>query len=585
MARMIPPAYTGKTPLGEKELFEKLRDDADTAGWIVLHSLDVKKHQTKIEGELDMVILAPLLGVLCIEVKGCDVERREGIWIYPYETSVEGPFKQASKAMHSLRKYVVKRDCSLSGILFFSAVIFTRANFATDSPEWHSWQYINASAFRRCAISAGISEILERAHAHLRDKVGLHSWYRDKDSRPSDAQVRRIANFLRDDFEYPASPRADFEVNEARIKHFTEEQFDALDLLQDNSRVIFKGPAGTGKTFLAIESALRASRDGKSILFLCFNSLLGDWLKTEMSGISDDKRVFRCGTFHSLLIEIIGQRNVRDCQDYWQSQLPLQAIDRLLQDDRSHPIYDMLIVDEAQDITRQEYLDVLDLMLKDGLAGGQWALFGDFERQAIYSSDDVSGSCLGLQNIQCRAPNHVNYNLRINCRNAEPIAEILTITSGLVPGYKRVLQDMEGSDVDPIFYNTADHQVECLQESVNSLLKTFKAGEIVVLSMRADDASCASAASGRLPGLHLAPIRKVCDSQTIPFVSIHAFKGLEAPAVIITDVENLGDERSRSLLYVGMSRARIRLYVLMNEHCRPDYDRILDSGLQQIAKR
>jgi hypothetical protein len=59
----------------------------------VLHSLDLKRHQSKIEGELDMVILVPALGVLCIEVKGCDVSRQDGKWIYPYETSVEGPFQ------------------------------------------------------------------------------------------------------------------------------------------------------------------------------------------------------------------------------------------------------------------------------------------------------------------------------------------------------------------------------------------------------------------------------------------------------------------------------------------------------------
>jgi hypothetical protein len=77
MARMIPPVYATKTPLGEKDLFNKLRDDPDTAGWVVLHSLELKKHQSKIEGELDMVVLVPRLGVLCIEVKGCNVSRQD----------------------------------------------------------------------------------------------------------------------------------------------------------------------------------------------------------------------------------------------------------------------------------------------------------------------------------------------------------------------------------------------------------------------------------------------------------------------------------------------------------------------------
>src|SRR5437899_2066166 len=106
MARMIPPQCLSDTPVGESQLFSKLRGDPETGDWVALHSFDLKKHRSKIEGELDMVVLVPGFGILCIEVKGCDVSRNDGKWIYPYETSIEGPFKQASRAMHSLREYV-----------------------------------------------------------------------------------------------------------------------------------------------------------------------------------------------------------------------------------------------------------------------------------------------------------------------------------------------------------------------------------------------------------------------------------------------------------------------------------------------
>ena len=583
---MIPPGFSAKTPLGEKELFNKLRDDPDTQGWIVLHSLDIKKHQSKIEGELDMVILVPGMGVLCVEVKGCDVERKHGKWIYPYETSVEGPFKQASTAMHSLRDYLVKRDCSLSGLLFFSAAIFTRANFSSESPEWHPWQYINALMFRRRPISASVTDILERAHDHIRSRTSRYSWYKDSDSRPTEAQIRRISSLLRDDFEYLVSSRSDKDQIEESIRHFTEEQFDALDLLQENDRIMFKGPAGTGKTFLAMEAARRAALEGKSVLFLCYNNLLGDWLKDKTSGLARDRTQFICGTFHSLLLDVSGEKSAMGTgRDYWQKELPRKAADRLLDDDRTYSSYDMLIIDEAQDLLTEEYLDILDLLLTGGLAGGKWALFGDFERQAIYVAEGGPGVLAGLQSLAGRAPNHVNFGLRINCRNAEPIADLLTITSGLVPGYKGVLQDLEGSDIDPLFYGSPTSQSERLREAISALGETFNAKEIVIISMRGDEDSCAGTSVNGFIGVRVAPIRKAHDSQTIPYASIHAFKGLEAQAVIITDIESLDDERSRSLLYVGMSRARIRLYMLMHESCRQSYDRILDSGLERISRR
>ena len=440
MARMIPPAFAAKTPEGERELFNKLRSDPDTAGWVVLHSLDLKKHQSKIEGELDMVVLVPSLGVLCIEVKGCTVSRQDGNWIYPYGTSVEGPFKQAAKAMHSLRAYLVNRDCSLSRLLFFSAVVFTRVPFDEQSPEWHPWQYLNSRLFIRHPISGSVSNILQHAHEHMASRVGRYSWYNDTDSRPSDGQVRKMVALLRDNFEYTVSPRGDLERVENMICRFTEEQFDGLDLLAENDRVVFKGPAGTGKTFLAMEAAKRAIADGKSVLFLCYNSLLGDWLKAQTSGYSKNTTVFQCRTFHSLLLEIAGEKPAMLANsEYWRKELPVRASDRLLDDSRVWPSYDMLVIDEAQDLLEDDYLDVFELLLNGGLAGGRWAFFGDFERQAIYVSEGGSGAQQALNDLSDRAPSHVKSSLRINCRNAEPIAETLAITSGLAPGYKRVL--------------------------------------------------------------------------------------------------------------------------------------------------
>lgn len=581
MARMIPPACAATTPAGERDLFNKLRDDPDTSGWVVLHSLDLKKHQSKIEGELDMVVLVPGLGVLCIEVKGCDVSRQDGKWIYPYETSLEGPFKQASKAMHSLRAYVVSRDSSLAGLLFFSAAVFTRVDFDEQSPEWHPWQYINRRLFVRRPISLNITTILQCAHEHIASRAGRNSWYNENDSAPTDGQIRKMVSLLRANFEYAVSPRSDLENLEQLICRYTEEQFDALDLLEDNRRVVFKGPAGTGKTLLALETARRAVAEGKKILLLCYNALLGDWLKAETASFSVDPTALRCGTFHGLLVEISGEKPAKGANsEYWRKDLPTSVSDRLLDDGRTWPTYDMLVVDEAQDLLEEDYLDVLDLLVKGGLAGGHWAFFGDFERQAIFLSEGGGGAKQALEHLFKRAPGQVNFSLRINCRNAEPIAETLALTSGLSPGYKRVLHDIEGSAVDPLFYGSPAEQEKCLAAALLDLKEILKASEIVVLSMRNDEFSCAGNASTEQIGARLVPIRQVKDMQSIPFASIHAYKGLEAPAVIITDIESLDQDRTRALLYVGMSRARIRLFMLMHESCRNSYNRILDIGLE-----
>jgi hypothetical protein len=581
---MIPPGYASGTPAGERELFDKLRTDPATNGWVVLHSLDIKRHRSKIEGELDMVVVVPGLGVLCIEVKGCSVSRRDGNWVYPYEVSSEGPFKQASKAMHSLRDYVSRKDRSLSNLLYFSAVVFTKADFEEASPEWHPWQYINRKNFARRPISTNVTDILQRAHDHMRSVWGHRSWYDDVRTRPSDQQTLRLVQLLRDEFEYLASPRHDLEKLEIEIRRFTEEQFDALDLLRENDRVVFKGPAGTGKTVLAIEAARRAVSEGLDVLFVCYNRLLGDWLKKETSGIARSNGGVRCGTFHALLLAVTGTTPPAGASsEYWRQTLPVAAADRLLDGTSPVPAYDMLVVDEAQDLMVEDYLDVLDLLLKGGLAGGRWAMFGDFERQAIYALESEIQSDGQVSRLIARAPGHANFPLRINCRNAEPIAQTFSIASGLTPGYKRCLHDMEGADVDPLFYNSPSHQVTRLKDAICDLRKHFRQDEIVVLSMRSDDTCCARLAAESAPELGLVPIRHVRDGVSVPFVSVHAFKGLESSAVIITDVEDLDEQRSQALLYIGMSRARTRLYILMKEACRQSYSRILDAGLKKTS--
>ena len=49
------------------------------------------------------------------------------------------------------------------------------------------------------------------------------------------------------------------------------------------------------------------------------------------------------------------------------------------------------------------------------------------------------------------------------------------------------------------------------------------------------------------------------------YATIHAFKGLDAPAVIITDLDEATSPNFESLLYIGMTRATDRLTALIEK--------------------
>ncbi len=499
MARMYPPYLPEdvRSP-GEKAVFYKLRDDPDTEDWIVLHSLFVADHPKRISGEIDFVVIVPGSGVLCLEVKAGKVARINGKWNYGEGAGIKasgtGPFRQASDAMHRIREYVSGKDRDVSGILFYSGVFFTSISFDEDSPEWHRWQYADRGTISRKPVSHICLDMLKSAH-ELVGKCESTGWYDTKRSRPTKGQATRILELLRGDFEYYASSGDEFKYVEESIKRFTEEQFRALDLFELNKRVIYRGPAGTGKTFLALEAARRSVFERNRTFLICFNTLLGDWLARQTRSLrKKHSACFQVSTLHGFLLSVSGLKpSDPENPEFWEKELPDAVIDRCLSGVIKAPMFDCLIIDEVQDVVSEQYLDVLDLILEGGISGGRWAVFGDFERQAIYKNN----SCLSGKEleeiIERRAPYHTKYPLRINCRNNRSIAIGVELSCHLNPGYSDYLHHGSEKGVEAIFYSSKRNQLNALRNVVHQLKRAekFSADSIIILSSKRDE-ECAA---------------------------------------------------------------------------------------------
>ena len=580
MARMIPTRISSgcKSP-GEKMLFRKFRDDPDTSDWTVLHSLDTARHVRQVEGEADFVVLVPDLGVLCLEVKAGDVKRKDGMWLYKYGTdrreSARSPFQQASEAMHSVRNYVVGQNALLKHVLFYSAVVFTRIDFDENSSEWHQWQFIDRTEVNRQPVSHWCMEILRSAHKHVSTRQ-TSGWYDPSSAKPTRKQTDAIAKLLRPDFDYFRLPREEVAETDLELLKYTENQFKALDALEENPRTLFKGLAGTGKTLIALEAARRSTADGKKTLFVCFNKMLGAWLAEQAEKIaSETGGEIRCGTLHSILLAT-ADCDVTDSTDakFWHETLPALAIEKLLQADDDAYVYDQLIVDECQDFVEEGYFDFLDLGLAGGLSAGSWAIFGDFEKQAVYGHK-VDAQAL----LAARSPGHTVFRLTDNCRNAFPVAKSIEFLCAPDPGYKKILHQGRSAEISVSFISDQEAQAKRLEVELLTLSKKFDENDIVVLSARADKRSCAGKlnASGR-DKVRLRKLTSTDGTKGIRFGSIHAFKGLEAAAVVITDIDSIKSEYEQSLLYVGMSRARQKLVLLLNDACKADYMSALEAS-------
>lgn len=556
MARMIPPKVDqGCTSPGEREIFQRLRDDPRTRAWIALHSLDIAQHVRRVSGEADFVIIVPNKGVLCLEVKACtSLRRNQGAWYYGTdpEPDYRGPFRQASEAMHSLRRRLIERRPDLSKVVFWSAVIFPYIDFQAQSPEWHSWQVVDRRAFISTSTGQLAERVMDSARAHLAN-LGV-PWFYPLAEEPYSEQCEAICHALRPDFEYHETQKIRLGRAAEETKRYTEEQYSALDAMQSNPRIIFDGPAGTGKTFLAIEAARRGSLAGNKTLFLCFNRLLGQWLNEQMQEIAG----LTVGTLHKHLLDVsghvAGETDVRN-SDFWEIELPQIAIESLVDDVGGRHFFDEVILDEAQDVMREPYLDFFDLSLKGGLASGRWRIFGDFQLQNIYGAEDPFSA---LRKRLGQDP--PSYQLSINCRNKPRVAALAGLVTGPIRSYSKVLRSDDGLEPEfHVFRNMEEQRRQLIDVLEGLYADGFRGQDIVILSAHAHD-TCAEAITAAPWAQRIRP-KETTIPGLISHCTVHAFKGLEASVVILTDISDLSTVEGLSLMYVGVTRALDRLHV------------------------
>jgi len=369
MARMVPPVLSNYRYDGEREIALKLQSDPATENWTILHSLDIASHQSQVAGECDFVIIIPGKGVLCLEVKGCrSLKVDGGLWYYGTKPQGEkrGPFKQASENMHSIRKYLLDRCPVFSQVVFWSAVIFPYVSFSKSSAEWHDWQVIDARSYNANPLSQLLMNIINQAR-NLLTQSSTVKWFKESCPDPDLQQGNTIADTLRPEFEFYETPAARYRKLHETLKQYTNEQFAALDAMQANSRVIFDGPAGTGKTLLAIEAARRTIQQGRKTLLLCFNKNIAQWIKLQFS--EDDFQNLTVTTLHALMLNISRTEVPAQADsEYWTDILPEQAIGMLLAEtEQGESHFDEIVIDEAQDILRQNYIDFIDLCLIGGI--------------------------------------------------------------------------------------------------------------------------------------------------------------------------------------------------------------------------
>jgi hypothetical protein len=568
MVRMVPADYAKNANFGEKKVFNALQGVGDRDDWIAFHSLKLAHNENTVQGENDFAVFMPGLGIVVIEVKNAtSIDYKDGRWhLEGVPRPTKDPLEQANRSRGNIRSFLRKfddiDDIPTARLLWFTAINRHALNNA--SPQdmtFHEWEMAWADDVAQPVA------LLERVMSnHMRDYGDAGDLSLDPAAFTVE-RARMLADKLVGSFTATQTPEDRQRDRRVLERERLDEQITYLDLVDTNEHIYFDGSAGTGKSFLLVEAALRLAKSGKRTLVTCWNYMMAEEL-----GLRAVHPNIVVKDLNTVMLEITGQRNPRNAGSKWfREDLPKMAL-RYLDADKTLAEFDAICIDEFQDIAgTMELLGVALGLVKGGnKRESRIVLAGDKDQQIMSSGRKRIDP---FANAKALIPDLVHVRLRTNCRNAAKLGRGIRAVTGLPTGGDafRLGDDVDGG-VKSIVASDAK-QAKALRATLEELLKEFQPEDIRVLSAfgtrslahRVMHTESASADERWLKK----NLRREGHPGRVRWRSISKYKGLEADVVVITDVNEATTAFAREtgrtlneLLYVGMSRARYHVVLI-----------------------
>lgn len=526
MTLMVPADFRNGL-MGEEAVFKCIKDAPQTNNWVCFHNLYCGEHRKQQSTEIDFLLIAPPFGVFCIEVKGGTVSYCDGVWKFSggnkhYETQ-KSPFEQARLNALCVIDYLKKRVGKPPFV--FNGVIFPFSDF----PESAGLEAAAAHRIldRRNFSASGLYAFIKNIHGNDCPKAQM--------SLPEAEKVRSV---LGPRFEISPSLLSLIGETESRILRYTEEQYRIVETLaQCNPRVVVSGYAGTGKTVMAMDLAMRYARNGERTGLIVISKNLAKHLQKRVAEVCQKNR--------------------------WS---PPEVFSLYTKEEAKKPeaFFDAIIIDEAQDImTSEELCIIVDSMLKGGIEKGKWFFFGDTERQVL-----EAGANQVFYELFAVSP--VRLPLKRNCRNTRYIANRALVLGRFSSDS---LELPPRADTDPVV-NTKEFGKEPFEKVLAGEVKQMRDDgvdkkDIVVLVTNGSS--------------YMEKASRTATSSGIDCYSVSEFKGLEARCIIYVDpvCEVPPMYNSDLLRYVGVTRASVKLTFIIHEKDKHTLDEFYQVGAMQ----
>ena len=538
MANIYPPQTPSDAPASEKKVLAALAGLSNA--YSVFHGvnwLNLNPRAKQRVGETDLIILHPKHGMLVVEIKGGGIKVDGGNWfsVDRYGDSHRLSRSPALQARGNLYLLKEKLEC----MRIITPAVFEQGlmGYAVWFPDIDKADAALPMDLEAALVMDGHS--LFDPAADIEAAFGC--WRKHPTAILDKMQLARVRQLISPDTTMVASLHLRLREQEEELVALTNEQKQAFKMIQSNRRLLVSGGAGTGKTLLAMEDARQQDHAGLKTLFLCFNRLLAEYLKVSLS----DRENIVVHSFHGFVQETCENSGIafeppadpKQLREFFHEKSPLLLMEAGEQlDDK----FEALIVDEGQDFLT-DWWDALDGVLTDD------AVFHCFHdaNQALFQSD-------------WQPPFEEPHfgPLTINCRNTAPIGNMARKLAAVEQ--KESYRSADGLEPEIFRYETAEDQ----QSLMIDLLERWT-GEgrlspdrIVILSpFKRENSVLATEKIGKWRLYDLNPDASPT-SPGLTFSTIRAFKGLEADAIIIADINGGKWSMNLQSLYVAASRAK-----------------------------
>jgi hypothetical protein len=488
--------------------------------WTVFYSrpwLGLTAYGEEKDGEADFVVVHPVRGFLTIEVKGGGIswDPATDAWISEDRNRIrhviKNPVEQARSSKH---------------------VLFDKVREMPGWPRHHFIRMRHGIVFPDVAeppgnLGADRPRELFCCRAEL---ANIGAWVRNRLSGESAQEigaggVQAFVDLLASPMTLRVPLAHHYDDDEETIAVLTPQQFHILASFMHLPRAAVGGGAGTGKTIVAMEDALRLAAGGSRVALLCAGKKLAAFLRQTLN-----RSPVHVYSIDELCVAFAAEGGISLAPS---PHLPGdEAVDALARAVSAKPElkFDAVIVDEAQDFRSQWWIIIEELLI-DPVRSKLHAFYDT--NQSVYG--DVTGALASFIPVPIR--------LTRNLRNTQYVHDV---ARRFYNGFEITADGPQGPVVQWDACSKGSIALKVMAK-LRSLTGEDEVHPEKIAILAADDDLVANLS------------RQTAPFEGITVEHVRDFKGLERQVVILAASGGMADVRE--LAYVALSRPRVHLSV------------------------